>query len=334
MKLSVKVLFILFGIIAALLPAGAAVEAPQETRASHLGAVAVGVGKIMHIEDYLRENPGSRTAIFAYIKLDSPDFYPTIEYLKTNAIIQEKMHREFWPQVSLETSRLSLAEFRRELSRHGSLVDRNVRMLARTIAQFSDRNKWFFIRPFSEMNDATQTAPWEFGSRTHTNTPQDLASAWKLLRDTFDAEGATNVIFIFSPLAAYSVHKEDLVLSALNLIPAGYIDAFGLNVYSRPMTAYGGKTPDPISLSSLAMPWMRLLSRSKHHGIPLAVAEMGVSNQASDARRAQWLREAFKFTRSHGYVMVTYFNYPHRYWQINERTRAGEALSAGMNEVN
>jgi hypothetical protein len=291
----------------------------------------MGMGKIMHMADYLKDHPGSRTAILCYLKMDSGEVDSLVKYLRTHATIQETMERDFWPQIALETHKLSLSAFRRELARPGSLVERNVRTLAREIARYRDKRKWFFLRPFCEMNDGTPWAPWEFGNKAHRNSPADFAAAWKLLRETFDDEGATNAIFIFSPLAAYSVGRESEVLAALNLIPGGYIDAFGLNVYSRPMTAYGGKSAEPISFATLVKPWMNLLARSRHRGIPLAVAEMAVSNQASDARRAKWLREAFAFAKSNGFVMMTYFNYPHRYWQIHEQTLAGEALKVGMN---
>jgi len=296
------------------------------TRASHLGSVAAGIGTVMHMADYLGQYQGSRTAIFAYLSMDSPDCLSLVRNLRAQSDIQDRLGREFWPQLCLEVRSLSLSAFSRELAHTGSQTNKNVHALARTIATYRDRGKWFFLRPFCEMNDATPTCPWEFGHHRHKNTPADLATAWKELRDAFDEEGATNAIFIFSPLAAYGVHRESETLSALNLIPSGYIDAFGLNVYSRPMTAYGGASKAPISFEVLVQPWLCLLDGSKQRGIPLAVPEMGVSNQASDAARAEWLRTAFHFARSHGFVLVTYFNYHHRYWQIDTNTLTGQAL--------
>ena len=52
----------------------------------------------------------------------------------------------------------------------------------------------------------------------------------------------------------------------------------------------------------------------------------GCVNQASDTARAAWLRSAFQFAHSRKFVLVTYYNYRHRYWQIDRNTRAGEAL--------
>jgi hypothetical protein len=303
---------------------------PTETRASHLGAVAVGMAQNMHMNDFLRTYPDSRTAILSYFKLDGEEAASTTEYIRMQAEVQDRMGREFWPQLALETSHLNLSEFNHELADPTSQVKRNVRRLAREIARYRNRNKWFFIRPFSEMNDATQDCPWEFGYKAHTNTPEDLATAWILLREAFDEEGATNAIFIFSPLAAYRVHREKEVTAALNLIPRGYIDAFGLNVYSRPKSVYGGASAEPLSFAELSQPWIKLLASTKHRGIPLAVPEMGISNQASDELRARWLRDAFGFARSNNFVLITYFNYPHRYWQIDDQTLAGAALKAGM----
>ncbi len=321
----------LLALTALPLTARVADAAPPQTRAAHIGVMAAGVGTSMHMEDYLRDNPRSRTAILTYVKFDTMDMGELVQSLHIHADIQERAEHEFWPQIAVETGELNLASFRQELAHPGSHVERSVRLLAHEIAQYRSRNKWFFIRPFSEMNDATPSCPWEFGIKERHNTPQDLAAAWKLLRDTFDQEGATNAIFVFSPLAAYRVHQEDQVLAAMNLIPPGYIDAFGLNVYSRPMTAYGGKSAKPIPFSELAQPWIKVLARSRHHGIPLAVAEMGVSNQANDFNRARWLREAFAYSRSHHFILVTYFNFPHPYYHIDNQTLAGEALRIEIN---
>ncbi len=303
----------------------------SETRASLLlGCRAVGLGTLTHMADYLQQYSGSRTSILNYIVLDRDDVGSVLSYLRTQAEMQEYGDRDFWPQLPLETHELTLAAFRRALSQPDSQVSRNVRALAREIANYRDANKWFFIRPFCEMNDGTLNNPWEFGNINRSNSPEDMAAAWKLLRETFNSEGATNAIFVFSPLAAYSVHHEAEVLQSLKLIPRGYIDAFGLNVYSRPMTAYGGKSEDPISFQTLVDPWVKLLERSPHYGIPLAVPEMAVSSQASDARRADWLKNAFAYIRQHRFVMVTYFNYPHQYWQVDDGTLAGEALRTGI----
>jgi len=290
----------------------------------------MGLGMSMTMPTYLTAFPNARTSIFAYLKLDGRAVEAMVSYLDTQVGVQERAGRDFWPQVALETGRLTMAEFRRELARPDSLTASNVRLLAANIARYRDLGKWFFIRPFCEMNDGTLENPWEFANPNFTNTPADYAAAWKLLRDVFDDEGATNAIFIFSPLAAHSVHHEREVLATLNLIPSGYIDAYGLNVYSRPMTAYGGTSHEPIPFATLAQPWIDLLARSRHRGIPLAVPEMGVSNQAADGQRAAWLRAAFRFARAHNFVLVTYFNYPHPYWQIDEGTQAHEALREGF----
>ena len=305
-------------------------EAPC-TRASQLPGMATGMGKLLHSADYLRDYPGSQTAIFAYFKLDSMDIRPFLRDLRIQTATQSRMNRDFYPQIALETERLSLPAFTRELSRRGSPIDLKVRFMASEIARYRDQNKWFFIRPFSEMNDGTLTTPWEFGHPHCHNTPADFAAAWTLLRQIFDQEGASNALFMFSPLAAHGVHRENEVLDALNRIPVGQIDCFSMNLYSRPRSAYGGNGADPIPFADLAHQWMGVLSRSRHKGIPLAIAEMGISSQASDAQRAKWLQSAFQFGRSHRFVMMTYFNFPHRYWEIHARTQTGNVLNEELN---
>ena len=307
--------------------------AQTETRASHLGPLVIGMYKEMNHRQLLEKYPGSRTSILSYVKLDidaaKGDVRSTVRQLRYEANDHERMKREFWPQIALETQSLSLAALRQELASPGSQVDDNLRTLARAIAQYRDKHKWFFIRPFSEMND--EEGSWEFANKQFVNTPQDFAAVWKLIREVFDEEGATNAIFIFSPLAAYHTHHEQEILKALNLIPSGYIDAFGLNVYSRPLSAYGRNSAAPISFAELAAPWIKLLTSSKHHGIPLAIPEMGVSQEASDSDRSQWLRQAFAFARGHNFVMLTYFNVPGGVgWTVEDGSLAEETLRQAM----
>jgi hypothetical protein len=104
------------------------------TRASHLGSVAAGIGTVMHMADYLGQNQGSRTAIFAYLTMDSPNCLSLVHNLRPQSDIQTRLGREFWPQLCLEVREHSLSAFSREVSHTGSLTNKNVRALARTIA--------------------------------------------------------------------------------------------------------------------------------------------------------------------------------------------------------
>lgn len=303
------------------------------TRASHIAHMACGVGQIMHMADFLGAYPGCSTAILSYMKIDGDDAVSIAHTIDLNAAVQQHMGRDFWPQIAIETRRLTLPQLCKQLRDPDSDASVNARIVAAEIARYAPEGKWFFIRPFSEMNDASPDAPWEMGRKNRGNTPQAYASAWILLRRIFDRAGATNAIFVFSVLAGYQVHRENLALKALNLIPRGDIDAFGVNLYSRPLSVHGGGRARPIPFGNLARPWIHVLKKSRQHGIPLAVCEMGVSSQASDSQRAAWLRNAFTFTRKFGFVMVTYFNFPARLWQVHYSTRAGSVLWNEMNSA-
>ncbi len=39
----------------------------------------------------------------------------------------------------------------------------------------------------------------------------------------------------------------------------------------------------------------------------------------------------FNSAASHHFVMMTYFNFPHRYWEIHPDTQAGDALKEEIN---
>src|SRR5579871_573286 len=125
MKHPVTLLLFLFALGTALMAEDSAKAAPTRTRASLLGAVASGMGKVMHMADFLKEYPGSRTAILAYVNLDSQDVDALVANLRINADTQERQGRDFWPQIALETGKLSLSAFTRELLRPGSQVDRS-----------------------------------------------------------------------------------------------------------------------------------------------------------------------------------------------------------------
>jgi hypothetical protein len=308
-----------------------ATHSAAQSRASQLSGFTTGLGMDMSMGEFLKNYPSCRTAIIAYIPIDSTAATGVVNTLEIQHRVQKQMAREFWPQIAIETDHMTLAEFRRQLDTRGSDLDYNVRQLAKGVARYRDASKWVFIRPFSEMNDGS--SPWQFATEGCNNSPGDFAAAWNRLHEVFDEEGATNALFVFSPLAAQTVHHESDVLAALNRIPKGYIDAFGLNVYSRPANAYGRGSSEPYSFGNLVEPWLSVLAKSTHRGIPAVVCEMGISNQATTEQRSKWIHDAFKYARSHGFKMATYFNFKHVKrldWVIGDGTVEEVALRSEL----
>ena len=254
------------------------------------------------------------------------------------------------PQIALESKSMGLRELDRELSNPKSETQMNVRRLARALAEHPERQ--FNLRPLSELNDGA--GAWQYENPLKKgNDPKTYSAVWLKLRSLFDQEGAKNARFIFDVVAGHFSKRtssqesssERRIHETLNLIPAGAIDAFGMNVYTRPRLsavythAEHGKPSDFIPFGELASPWMKMLRQTHHNGIPFAAPEVGVSDgvtkdkmSVTASARAAWLKDAFQFAKKNDFKTFVYFNDPggRAGWQIPaDQNEADKVLSQG-----
>ncbi len=275
-----------------------------------------------NMQTLLDANPRNSTFL-SYGGMDSTTLDSTMANLRNQSEIMARNNRDLAPQIALEINHTNLSEFIRDIQDPDSEVRARVQALGR---QVKDWGKRIYIRPFSEMNDGSEGATWELGNRSRgSNTAAQLAKAWVLLHDVLDQEGATNALYTFAPLAARSVGRRAEMAETLRQIPRGYIDAFGLNVYTRPLRHYGENSDRYVPFSELVQPWLAIQENSPHRGLPRMVPEMACSTQGSEAERARWIREAFQYGKEHSFKSMTYFNASEK-WSLPEGGLGEQAL--------
>src|SRR4051794_6295567 len=96
------------------------------------------------------------------------------------------------------------------------------------------------VRFAHEMNGSWY--PW--GQGVNGNTPADYVAAYRHVHDVVTAAGASNVVWVWSPITVIS--RPDVPLAPL--YPGdGYVDWVGLSVYfSQPAASYAAEVPPTI----------------------------------------------------------------------------------------
>ena len=115
----------------------------------------------------------------------------------------------------------------------GGMVDVAKGLYDPYIKQWADDakeiNQPFFLRFGHEMND-----PYRYSWGPQNNTPKDFVAAWKHVYKLFKKEGATNVIWIWSPHPAYGYFdafypgKEYVDYVGIGILNAGFEASFNL----------------------------------------------------------------------------------------------------------
>lgn len=156
--------------------------------------------------------------------------------------------------------------------------DGYVRQFARSAAA---SRQHIYLRFAHEMNSGWY--PW--GTQPGNplgNTPKDYVDAWRHVHDIFAQEGATNVVWVWSPVAGYlgstpfaQVYPGD-----------AYVDWLALDAYNwgttQPWSAWA-------SLAAVLQPsYASVASLSRK---PMMLAETASAEQGGD--KAQWIRQAF-----------------------------------------
>ncbi|MDO8962879.1 MAG: glycosyl hydrolase [Coriobacteriia bacterium] len=161
--------------------------------------------------------------------------------------------------------------------------DAYLRSYAREAAAFG-REVW--LRPLHEMNGNWYT----WGGTAETNTPADFVPAWRHIWEIFDAEGATNVKFVWCPNieSIPSVDKRPDNAIATYWPGDAYVDYMALDGYN-----FGPDPKDPNmkwrsfeSLFAPAYAQLRAISDK-----PMFVAETGC---ATSGDKAGWIAEMFR----------------------------------------
>jgi len=154
------------------------------------------------------------------------------------------------------------------------------------IAQFArdlrDLGTTVYVRPMHEMNG--DWYPW--GGMTNANTPREFRRAWRHMHDVFEREGATNVRWVWSPLAE---SVPNVRRNRLERYYPGrrYVDVLALDGYN-----WGSTRPDMGGYRSFREIFRRPYKRLRALGNqPIWLAEVGTAPEGGD--KAEWVRGMF-----------------------------------------
>ncbi|OJY39083.1 glycosyl hydrolase [Pseudonocardia sp. 73-21] len=193
----------------------------------------------------------------------------------------------------------------------GGAYDDYVRSWARGIADLSYP---VAVRLGHEMNGTWY--PW--AERVNGNRPGDFVRMWHHVHDLFDAAGARNVIWVWSPNVGYAgsqpldtLYPGDAYVDWVGL--SGYYGTGGQRAY-RPFDQIFGET-----LRSVAGISAR----------PVVIAETGATDVIG--RRADWIRDMFRSLDRHPEVIgVIWFEVGGEVdWRIAGAPDAAGAFRAG-----
>jgi hypothetical protein len=141
----------------------------------------------------------------------------------------------------------------------------------------ADAARWgrpLFLRPAHEFND-----PYRYPWGPHNNESPDFIAAWRHIVDRFRANGASNVLWLWSPHVAYEGYEQ--------YWPGDeYVDWIATGALNYGTVAYWSEW------------WTFDQIFGRHHefltgfGKPLMIAEFGTLAVGGD--QGQWLREALQ----------------------------------------
>jgi beta-mannanase len=175
--------------------------------------------------------------------------------------------------------------------------------------------KPFFLRFAHEMNGDWTT--WSPG--VNGNTAREFVAAWKRVHGIFRREGATNVRWVWSPVAKYegSVPYK-------HVYPGdAYVNWFGISGYNWGNTREWSRWQSFSEIFGASYGTMRKIAPKK----PIVISEVGCAEHGGD--KAAWIRSAYlkeipaRFPRIRA---ISWFNAnKENDWRVNS---SSETLSA------
>jgi hypothetical protein len=154
--------------------------------------------------------------------------------------------------------------------------DAYVRDWARAAARWG---KPFFVRFAHEMNGDWTT--WSPGITGNTN--REFVAAWRRVHGIFHQVGATNVRWVWSPVA----HSEEHTPYGRVYPGDAYVDWFGISGYNWGNTREWSRWQSFSEIFGASYRKMKSIAPEK----PIMIAEVGCAEQGGD--KASWIRSAY-----------------------------------------
>ncbi len=141
------------------------------------------------------------------------------------------------------------------------------------------------LRPMHEMNG--EWYPW--AGTVNDNTPADYIAAWRHIHDMFEAEGATNVTWVWS-INGESV--PDTRENRYDVYYPGdeYVDWVGLSGFNWGTTGNNSQWETFDEIYTAPLRYARTLNK------PIVIAEFASVEQGGD--KAEWIYDAYKRIRT------------------------------------
>ena len=195
------------------------------------------------------------------------------------AYMDDAVSREQMPLVTWEPWRFGAGLDQPEYSLKkilGGRHDAYIRDWARAAARWG---KPFFLRFAHEMNgDWTTWSP-----RVGDNTNREFIAVWRRVHGIFRQEGATNVRWVWSPVA----HSEEHTPYGRVYPGDAYVDWFGISGYNWGNTREWSRWQSFSGIFGVSYRWMKRAAPKK----PIMIAEVGCTEQGGD--KASWIRSAY-----------------------------------------
>jgi mannan endo-1,4-beta-mannosidase len=122
------------------------------------------------------------------------------------------------------------------------------------------------------------------------NATEDFVATWRYIHDIFDAAGATNVLWVWSPIAGAATPNRAVDLNIEEVYPGDeYVDWIGMSGFNfgttqQPWGVAGWETFSQIFFAS----YTRMGGLANK---PIVIAETASTEEGGD--KAAWITEAF-----------------------------------------
>jgi Glycosyl hydrolase family 26 len=254
-----------------LLAASEGGEAHAATPSVALGAFAPSPPWSFQDIDAFSELVGKRPAIIHWFQDWVMDFDP--------AYMDAAVSRGGMPLVSWEPWKFGAGLDQREYALRNILSgqhDAYIRNWARAAAAWG---KPFFLRFAHEMNGDWTT--WSPG--VNGNNPREFVSVWRKVHSMFAQEGATNVRWVWSPVADSEEHTPYRYVYPGN----AYVNWFGISGYNWGNTRSWSRWQSFSGIFGASYRTMKAMAPTK----PIMIPEVGCAEQGGD--KAAWIRSAY-----------------------------------------
>jgi beta-mannanase len=192
--------------------------------------------------------------------------------------------------------------------------DAYIQRWAREIAAYK---RPVLLRFAQEMNG--RSYPWS--ESINGNRPGQFVSAWNHVHAIFDGAGASNVSWVWAPVAG--------TIQAEQYPGAGAVDILGLSGFVADKSVFGNPWRSFATAFGPPLDALHALAPDK----PVSLAEVAAAETGGD--KATWITDMFSDIQRRSYIRsIVWFNLRKEAdWRIESSSAAQKAFAAGLSRV-